>query len=182
MAFSARDVSLHVPYGTVCTLHSVQYCANASSHQHDHPQRQPGGRWQFAQGQFVCWGGSLTTSHLGSCQVQEPARGQVRRDDTRCPCAVQDGSSSCQHWEGGLLPMCDIDSFYLALIDLPQCSRRSSTQGGVCEKERQKRWGEGKLVRCPLRPITCYAGIYCPVLQTASDAAFLSTFPHSLLL
>lgn len=109
--------------------------------------------------------------------------GRVWRDDTWCPWVVQVGSSSCQHWEGSLLPMCDIYSFYLVLIDLPQCSRRCPAQGrvGGWLRKRQKGWGESRLVRCPLCPVICYPYRYCPVLQTASDADFLLTCPHSLL-
>lgn len=148
MVLSARDISFHVPYGTVSTLRSVQYCANASRHWHEHPQRQPGRKMTVC---LVVLRGSLYAavgdSHLRVLGAVgwEPVGGRVRRDDIRCPCAVQVGSSSCQHWEGSLLPMCDIYSFYLVLIDLPQCWRRCPARERVGEKKRDRRGGEERV-------------------------------------
>lgn len=38
-------------------------------------------------------------------------------------------------------------------------------------------------MRCPLHPVICYSDVYHPVLQTASEAIFLSTshFPVALV-
>lgn len=153
-------------HSTACT---VQMQADTSMSTQSCSQ---GEKWQLpcrAPGQFVCCGGRLTSAHHG--RMQELVGERARRDNAQCPCVVPAGSSSCP----SLLPICDNYSFnWLASVDKQVPSSRKS--GCVHErKRREERAG-------------CWGALYIhwsvtrlyPVLWTASDAAFLSTY--SLLL